>query len=137
MAPVLAATAGLKMVQSVLSAIRTADIQSGKALGGRNMGCVPEPEKHPRLHIHPTPRIESRPVVHPTPRFESRPVLHPTPKFNAPPAEPEHHQSKVPFVQAPWKMMPYPATKSSTTKIKIVLLRPDMIHKGSLLDFFC
>jgi hypothetical protein len=95
-----------------------------------------------RPRIEPTPRFEPRPVVHPTPRFEPRPVIHPRPRVEPTPAicEPPHDpempvRSKSP-IEPPWRVLPWETPPQPTPKVKLAIYRPDVVSKGSLIDFF-
>jgi hypothetical protein len=85
----------------------------------------------PRRRIHPTPRFEPRPVIHPTPRLE------PTPATCEPPHEPEMPvRSKSP-IEPPWKVLPWEQPPAQPApKVKLAIYRPDVVSKGSLIDFF-
>lgn len=100
------------------------------------------PRFEQRPVVHPTPRFEPRPVVHPTPRFEPRPVIHPRPRVEPLPAvcEPPHEpempvRSKSPL-EPPWKLLPWETPPQPAPKVKLAIYRPDVVSKGSLIDFF-
>jgi hypothetical protein len=137
LASVIVATSELKEVRSVIDAMRRADIESALAIRHRCDCFEREAEFCPRQKIHPEPVIEPRRHLHPEPKIEPRVRLHPRAAVVPPVAEGEHHERKTPFVQPPWKVLPYPANCAATVKVKVVLNRPDIIHKGTLLDFFC
>jgi len=138
---VLAAALDLKVVQLVRQAIRAADAQARpNGLPG------PAPGAQPRPVIHPTPRFDPRPVIHPSPRFDPRPVLHPQSSieqdrlacdrclngnevvvYKSPTEQP---------LQLPWKSAPWENRTPPAPKIKLARPHPDIIHKGTLLDFF-
>jgi hypothetical protein len=128
----------LKLVRGLRAALQD-DIQHGVHPLG------PAPQKIlPRKVHEPDPRIEPRKVVHPTPYFEPRPVHHPEPKFAPhedlfPPSTsplPEDPGSKC-VIQPPWKVRPWETPVPTKLEVKVVQLRPDIVHKGTLIDFFC
>jgi hypothetical protein len=126
----------LKMVQLITGAMRAVDNGPGARLG---VHVQPEPVIEPRRVFHPTPHFEPRTVYHPEPRFEPRPVMHPTPRVEPepfpcdPPPCPHKHCSPLP---APWEMPVWNTAPVHEAKIKIVVVRPDIHHKGTLLDCF-
>jgi hypothetical protein len=94
-----------------------------------------------RRRIVPEPRFEPRPVIHPTPRFESRPVIHPRPEVRCEPIckaplEPEQPARLQSPLQPPWKLLPWKNPVQLAPKIKVTILRPDIVSKGMLLDLF-
>jgi len=107
---------------------------------------APNPNGKAVAFIGPAPtnaRFLSRPVVHPTPRFEPRPVIHPRPRVEPlpcacePPHEPEMPvRSKSP-IEPPWKVLPWEEPPAQPApKVKLAIYRPDVVSKGSLIDFF-
>lgn len=124
------------MTQSVLSAIRTADLsQAGNKPVQVDQFCPrpcltldPRPNYAPRRILHPTPRILPRPVLHPTPRFEPLPPPQPSPKTCGP-----HIVAAPP---PPWKSLPSVEQSPTTNVIKIAVRQPDTIGKGNLIDLF-
>jgi hypothetical protein len=139
----LVAALNLKEVQLVRAAIRTADLSAGGVPGP--LGTIEQPETLARRHITPEPRIEPRVVYHPTPRFEPRPVIHPAPRFlprpvieesSCPPMQPEQPPRSHNPIQPPWRVLPWQIPSPPPPKVKVVLIRPDIVSKGSLIDFF-
>jgi hypothetical protein len=134
------ATMDLMVVQSVLGAMHAADVGAAAAAG--NGSSNPEPHRfRPAAVYTPTPRFEPRVVYHPTPRFESRLVYHPTPRMEPKercpePCHPEHRKVCPPGVPPVWKTLPDIAPRSATQQIKAPVIRPDIRHKGSLIDTF-
>lgn len=129
----------LMMVRGVIGAMRAAD--KGAAAAAGTAGCEGAHRFRPAAVYTPTPRFESRVVYHPTPRFESRPVLHPTPRMeakdrNPEPAHPEHARLNPSAVPAVWKTLPNIAARPAVQQIKAHVVRPDIRHKGSLIDTF-
>jgi hypothetical protein len=143
----ITATADLRVVSLLRDAIRTADLHSGKRLPIAEIGPAPntierrfrvqpETEILPRKRIEPMPRIEPRRVIRPADRFEPCgeklvPVPIPDPSC---PCKPRF---KSP-IQPPWKVLPWqaPAAVRPAPRIKVVVRPPDIVHKGSLIDFF-
>jgi len=139
-ATLLVAELDLKLVQSVLSAIRTADIESAA-------------EKKPPLPVLAPVRCEGtsvcreRPVERchePIPAaiiYTSRPV-----RPNPPPhpvqvvvetvvVEKKADDLDSPL-QPPWKMLPWNEPVVPPAKIKITRYQPDIRHRGTMLDCF-
>lgn len=146
-ADLVAAVLDLELVRLLRQAIRVADLSGHKAcdiLGpgdchdecDRYEPChhvCPEPKYEPRRHIHPTPVIEPRKVLHPAPRVvESEQELSCPAECDA---ECPRPGSESP-IQPPWKVLPWQEPAKPAVKIKVVRYRPDIIHKGSLIDFF-
>jgi hypothetical protein len=136
----------LKVVSLLRGAMRAADIASGRmepatALGPAPtppppLGINPEPVYEPRVHIHPMPLYEPRPVIHLEPRVETSPTLHvPSPVEVEPTPSACSAANESPLLP-PWKTMPWQNPPQPPARVKIVLVRPDIINKGSLLDFF-
>jgi hypothetical protein len=142
----LVATLDLALVKDLCSAMNAVNASAtgtcGKAIDG-----VPVSHRRDcfesRPVIHPTPRFEPRPVVHPTPRFLPRPVIHPTPRVelkNNTPALPTvdvepTQRTKSPLLP-PWKTQPCKIENPAPVQIKMIVQRPDIHHKGSLIDLF-
>lgn len=135
-AALIVAAFDLKVVQLIRKAMRTADAQGTR---GDALGIVRDPVYQQRPVIHPEPRYEPRPVVHPTPHYEARPVIHPEPRVAERPPEPfepwhpQPHKSPLP---PPWRIPVWKNPIPRPREIKRVVVRPDIISKGSLLDFF-
>src|SRR5207253_3021867 len=132
-ASLIVAASDLKVVRLLRDAIRAADLSGGKAGAPRTAVSPPE-----HFHTRQQQGIEPRPVVHPTPRFLPRPVFHPHPRLEAtpsatPPEKPDQHDlHRLPICPKAFWDLPVPPTP----KIQVHLLRPNVIHKGSLIDFF-
>jgi hypothetical protein len=128
----------LKAVQSVISAMRAADISAGGVPGP--LGIITKPGPGPRLTYHPTPRFEPRPVHHPTPRFEPRFTVHPQPRIEeqptAPAPEPETPRKVESAIQPPWRVRLWETPVQPPPKVKQIIHRSDVISKGSLIDLF-
>lgn len=122
----------LKLVQLLRGAMN--------AGGPGSRGLIhPTPRINPRPVHHPDPRIEPRKTITPTPRFEPRPVHHPEPRFEAyqciaPEPPPPSPCSKV--LPPPWKQPIIDQPPEPRPIIKKVEFAPDIVSKGSLIDFF-
>jgi hypothetical protein len=136
----------LKVVRLLRDAIRTTEAAAHLAVSAAV-------DRFESRQVHePEPRFEPRPVVHPTARFEPRPVIHPTPRVDSPnypvvvvevvaPCD----ESKSP-IEPPWRVLPWEDTPASPApahvaqparRVKPPIRRPDIVSKGSLIDFFC
>jgi hypothetical protein len=133
----ITASLDLQLVRLLRDAMGTTAARAG--LYGSKVG--PTPEIEPRLRHEPEPVIEPRRVHHPDPHFAPRPVVHPEPVYQNPPTigpvEPEKPcRVKTPFPPV-WKTLPPVENPAQTApKVKVVIQRPDIVHKGSLIDFF-
>ena len=134
----IVAALDLKLVQGLRAAL-----QDDVPRGVHPLGPAPN-QILPRPRIEPNPVIEPRQRITPAPRFEPRPVYHPAPRFEprghaCPPPEaplPEDPGGKCP-IEPPWKVRPWETPVPIKLEVKVVQLRPDIVHKGSLIDFFC
>jgi hypothetical protein len=135
-AALITATMDLKLVQSLVGAMRAVD---------GNPFCHGPLERmaaraEARLRLHPTPRIEPRVVYHPQPRFEPRFTVHPQPRLAeqppTAPVEPEQPCRLHSPIQPPWKVRVWEIPVQPAPKIKVVIHRTDVIHKGTLIDLF-
>jgi hypothetical protein len=142
-ASLLVAAADLKLVRLLRDAIRTADLSSrpgGACLSP--IGTIPQAASFEgRRILHPEPRFLPRPVIHPTPRFEPRPVVHPTPREVPPLPPPCDDAAPCPIkrhspLDPPWKMAVRELPVPPALKLKVVVHRTDVVHKGSLIDLF-
>lgn len=141
----IVATLDLQLVRLLRDAMRVADVSSAKdnCCGPlRNDFRCDRFEQRPV--IHPEPRYERRQVIHPEPRYEPRPVIHPTPRIEeqnncCPPppcCEPDPCEKTKSPLLPPWKTLPCDIKVPAPVQIKIVVQRPDIHHKGSLIDLF-
>ena len=135
-AGLLVAALDLKLVRSVVGAIRAADAASAKDRGT----VAPAPRIDPRPAAHPTPRVEPRSHVHPCPVIERRRHVHLRPREEFTPPVPcpcPAPADRGGFVlQPPWKVLPWQDRLPAPVRVKVVVVRPDIHHKGSLVDFF-
>lgn len=135
----LVATLQLQLTQSIIAAIRTADLTTAAHRG--SPGCpvdtfccggrgtiTPEPRYLPRRVLHPTPRYLPRPVLHPRARIEPRPVPPPAPSAKTP--------TITAGPQPPWKTVPWKEPLPAADVIKVVVRQPDTVTKGTLIDLF-
>lgn len=109
----------------------------------RRFRVEPEPHILPRRRIEPEPRIEPRQVIRPADRYEPGacdpcvPRVLPPLECYAPPPPPPACKRHV--IEPPWKVLPWeqaPEYPRVERKIKVVIKPPDIVHKGSLIDFF-
>ena len=133
----------LKVVRLVRDAIRTADLSAGGVPGP--LGTVVFRNAAARARVIPEPRFEPRVVYHPQPRFEPRQTIHPqatyapAPLIEQPPTvlcEPEQPVRNRCPIQPPWRVLPWEIPAQPAPKVKVVVVRPDIVSKGSLIDFF-
>jgi hypothetical protein len=140
----IGAEMNLRLVQSVLQAIRTADIQSGHDQPPRQTVIV-EPRRDQvrpaggeACHKRPAP-ASIRPAAQslhwcyaPRPVFPPGPPV-PTVQTVVVQTLPDEFCSPL---QPPWKSLPWEQPAADAPHIKIVLYQPDMRHKGTLVDCF-
>jgi len=133
----IVAALDLQLVRGLRAALQD-DIQHGV----HPLGPAPQ-QILPRQRIDPEPYIEPRRHITPTPHFEPRPVYHPEPKFApgedfCPPSSPlpEDPGGRCP-IEPPWKVRPWEQPVPIKLEVKVVVVRPDIVSKGSLIDFFC
>ncbi len=134
----IVAAVDLKLVRGLRAALQD-DIQHGV----HPLGPAPQQQVLPRQRIEPEPFIEPRRHITPTPHFEPRPIYHPEPKFAPgedfyPPSSPlpEDPGGRCP-IEPPWKVRPWEQPVPIKWEVKVVVVRPDIVSKGSLIDFFC
>jgi hypothetical protein len=139
------ATAKLAVVDDLLRAMNNGQLPtlSVGPLGGPGSG----PDTYcPSGYTDCSPHYAPRPVIHPTPRYLPRPVIHPTPfyspvpQFCPPPTKPDPTGDQAPVAagpQAPWKSLPWQQPAKIPPMIKVVQRQPDIIRRGTLIDFFC
>lgn len=137
----LVAGLDLQLVRLLRGAMAAADAGASSGHGGTLTAAA---RFEPRRQIHPTPQFLPRPVLHPTPRFEARAVYHPAPRFqtqaafnaDAPiellPKEP----ASAALLPPPWRIQPWQQPAPLRPVVKVHITRPDIVTKGSLLDFF-
>lgn len=134
----IVATLDLKLVRMLRAAMADDGAKAATTLGPRPTDIEPrkrfdpEPEIEPRRRIEPTPRFEPRPVYHPTARYvPNEPAL---PVCETSPSDPDPGRCRI---QPPWKVRPWEAPVPMKAEVKVVVVRPDIVNKGSLIDFFC
>jgi hypothetical protein len=135
----LTAALDLKLVRLLRGAMNTTDAGRAHPLG-------PAPNPPPQLRrVDPEPVFEPRPHIHPTPYFEPRLVHRPAPSFRTPaplpppPREPPPCEpcGKKHLIQPPWAVLAWETPIQPEQPVKVHIVRPDTISKGSLIDFFC
>jgi hypothetical protein len=134
----IVAALDLKLVRGLRVALQD-DIRHGV----HPLGPAPQPQFLPRQRIEPEPFIEPRLHIRPEPYFEPRPIHRPEPTFApgetlCPPSSPlpEDPGGKCP-IEPPWKVRPWEQPVPIKREVKVVVVRPDIVSKGSLIDFFC
>ena len=134
----IVATLGLQEVQSVLAAIRTADLQSAARLSGGVAAAQPMRSVLSRIDFAAGGADLPRPVIHPTPRYLPRPVIHPQPRIE--PQCPPRPETKAPNITppppSPWKTLPWQEPVPAPNVIKMIIRPPDIAGKGMLIDLF-
>lgn len=127
-AELIVAAMDLKLVRLLRQAMHPSCSCGRSARGNTAPAHQPQPRIEPRRVIHPQARIEPRPVIHVPSRVIEQP--------SATPTEPEQPSRLRSPIQPPWKILPWQTPIPPRPKIKVVLHRPDIISKGSLIDFF-
>jgi len=131
----ITATLDLQLVRL----LRAATLDDAALRCGVRRVIDPEPEILPRRRVEPEVFIEPRVRIEPTPVFEPRPVIEVKPTEVCLPPTPDQcvaaTYSKTPL-EPPWKVMPWENPSQPAPKIKVVIHRPDIVTKGSLIDFF-
>ena len=129
----------LQLVRLLRGAMNATDVGRAHPLG-------PAPNPPPRFRtVDPEPVFEPRPRIRPTPRFEPRPVHRPAPSFRAPAPLPPPTCEPPPcdpcprkyVIQPPWAVLAWETPIPPEHPVKVNIIRPDTISKGSLIDFFC
>ena len=120
------------------------------AFGLNGVGAGPLGTRHigPRPRIEPEPRFEPRKRIEPEPRFEPRKVIHPQPGIEPGPCHPAPcqapHEPEMPLrtrspLEPPWRVVPWKPSAPPAQplpKVKLLIARPDVVTKGTLIDFF-
>ena len=144
-ASLVIATMDLKAVQSVVTAMRIADLscaaEIGKALHDRyEPGRVFHPDNYyaPRRVFHPEPRIEQRAaLLDPAPQRLA--LQAPSNSDSAPTTcpcdvgalgQPKH------TIQPPWSKVPWHDPMPQRPVVKVVVRPPDVVRTGKLIDFY-
>lgn len=149
-ASLVIATLDLQAVRLLRDAIRTTEL-SDNARPLDPAGVPVDGPPPPLRHLHPEPVVEPRRHIHPPPVVEPRRVIHLAPELVpsdsvtcAPcaPAECIEPFAKSP-IEPPWKMLPWDPRAAAgrlapppAKVVKRVIRPPDIVHKGTLIDFF-
>jgi hypothetical protein len=145
--PALAAVAVASLDLQVVRLVRGAIAANLQGTPGP-LGTVVKPKPTGDLAgaaavVDPTPRFEPRPVHTPTPRFEPRFTITPDPRivpFDWPVPVPPPLQADLTPGDAPlpppWRMPIWNTPLELPAVVKQTLHRPDIRHKGTLLDRF-
>ena len=148
-AALLVAALDLNLVQLLRGAMRAADIASGRTEPVSALGPAPTP---PPDRFDREPVFQPRKVYHPEPKVEPRQLISiDAVKRQSAPAKIEVKSEPLetqpcccdtikPEVESPlappWRQPIWATPVPPTPKVKIVKIRPDIINKGSLIDFF-
>ncbi len=138
-AALITATLDLSLVQSLVGAIRTADLTSAAEAGPvrREIStertdfyccCPSQPLIEPRPHLHPAAVYEPAPVIHSHPRLALDAATYGNPL-------PPPHRTPSP-IQPPWKVLPWENPSQPCQTIKVHKYHTDVIPSGMLLDLF-
>lgn len=139
-AGLIVALSDLKVVQLLTSGMSAVNGAGSGSVGP--LGNINSRQIAPRRQVHPTPHFNPRPVVDPTPRFDPRPVIHVQPQLvekpvpSPAPVEPEKACRFKSPLDPPWKILPSEMPVEPAPKIKVNIVRPDIVNKGSLIDFY-
>lgn len=107
----------------------------------RRFRIHPEPVIEPRRRIEPEPRIEPREVIRPADRYEPSGGCDPAVVVVPVPVPVECYGTykRPPAIEPPWRVLPWeqaPQPAPVRPKVKVEMRPPDIVHKGSLIDFF-
>lgn len=143
-ASLVIATMDLKAVQSVITAIRVADLSGAAAIGK-----ALHDRYEPGLVFHPDDRYERRRVITPEPEYED-PILLLTPapqRLALQPVLPEETGTNAcaceygsrpakHTIQPPWSKVPWHDPMPARPVVKVVVKPPDVVNTGKLIDFY-
>lgn len=137
----------LKLVESVLTAMRDADLASAAHVATDTAG-VPIKNSGAAAgsscdchRICPDPRFAARPLIHLPPHYAPRVIVHQPPKIERDPSPVGCHKLHPPCLpelpQPPWKLLPWQDRAPAQPLIKTIVVQPDTQGKGNLIDLFC
>jgi hypothetical protein len=135
------AALGLDLVQLLVGAMRAVDqsappVGSDGASGGSCSRCEsPAASYEPRRVIHRDPVYARRQVIHPDPRYEPAAVVRAPGREKVVRVEVEECPLTQP-PEAPWKSLPWENPPQVVRTVKAARYRPDIRHRGNLLDCF-
>ncbi len=143
-ASLLAATAQLQEVQSVVNAIHRADLASGKIFGALGIELDPNPgaiwpASQNQTTVEPEPKILPRPVIQLAPRYLPGPVVYTRPKKTPQQYEVGPTAKPSPPIAAPPpppSQLPWPVPPAAIRTIKMLINQPDLQTKGAMIDLF-
>lgn len=138
----IVATLDLQLVRLVRGAMRGAD----EAAAGMKL-IEPAPVVEPRRRITPEPAIEPRlrhrpdAVIEPPEKIRSQDRVWAYTQCVSPlPSPAEQVSRSTSPVEPPWKVLPWedspPPAPRIVRRIKVVMARPDIQSKGSVIDLF-
>ncbi len=142
----LVAAFDLKLVKSLRSAIRTADLSSGKGMPAAAIGPAPSTSAsqqpaavyEPRRHIHPEPKIEPRRHIVPSSIYAIdhgwRACDPPTIVFV--PVCPEGVRPTKLTLDPPWKNVPWNNPPEPPPITKVIVRINDKHRRGQMIDLF-
>lgn len=147
-AGLLLAVSMLRQTQSVVNAIKRADIASGQPqpvvpigphpnkLGGRRLQ---DDVYEPRRHITPSPVYEPAEHIRQQPIYSVCPPKCLPPKNDTQPlapAVPEGTPVSSFKIPPPWKQLPWDIPIPSEPKAKVIVRMIDKSHRGQMIDLF-
>jgi hypothetical protein len=150
-ASLVVASLDLQVVRLLRDAIRTTELSDNRRRGPLDAAGVPAEVPRPVEHIHPVPVVEPVEHIHPQPILEPRRVIHQRPEVLPPDAAVCPPCCTGAFVdpcakspiEPPWKVLPWdprggcaPLSPPPAKVVKRVIRPPDIVHKGTLIDFF-
>jgi hypothetical protein len=132
--PALASLEVVTLLTKAMSAVNASAVAGG-ALPGPVGGYCDRFERagYCVKHICYKPRL----VITPTPRYLPRPVITPTPCF-AESTNPD--KPMCPIAPGPlpwWKLLPWQTPAAPAPIVKVISRPPDMLTRGTMIDFFC
>jgi hypothetical protein len=144
----IVASLDLRLVRLVRSAMNHGNGPHGPISPDRLIG--PSRDVAPRQRVEPEPVIEPRPRVRPEPVFEPRQVFRASDPASISAAdecvvvvnaEGTGQTSSGSPIEPPWKVLPWenPAPERPVRpvqRVKVVIGRPDITNKGSVIDLF-
>jgi hypothetical protein len=139
----LVAELDLKMVQSVLSAIRTADIESAAEKKAplpvvqKQLAAPACQNQNRRDHyVEQAKGCLAPAAVYPRRRWNPAPVVVEISVVIERVVEEKTSDSLCSPLNAPWNSTPWNQPTPSPTVVKVIQYQPDIHHKGTMLDCF-
>jgi hypothetical protein len=137
-ASLIVAASDLAVVQLIRDAIRTADLSAGQAATSTAPASAAPVTRQtviePARTVERQPIIETREVTH----YQTKMVGNNTSSCPCPHESSGHrdHRPIYCVIQPPWSVLPWenPAPIKRTVKLQVV--RPDILSKGTMIDSF-